>query len=192
MKNGLRNSGIDIIGDVSWGTHFCQFYQTRENLIDILIPYFKTGLENNEFCMWVTSQPLTVEEAKEAFKDAIPNADAYLENGQIEIISYTDWYKKGGFFDSQRVLDGWLNKLNLALDKGYEGMRITGNTFWLEKEDWDDFSQYEKEIDRVLGTYNIIAICSYSLDKCNADDVIDVVNNHQFALTELEGEWALM
>ena len=149
FSSELRNSGIDIVGDIPWGTHFCQFYQTKENLIDILIPYFKAGLENNEFCMWVTSQPLTVEDAEEAFKKAVPDADTYLEKGQIEIISYTDWYMKDGFFDSERILDGWMDKLNLALNNGYDGMRITGNTFWLEKDDWDDFSQYEKEIDKV-------------------------------------------
>ena len=68
MKENLRNSGIDIIGDVSWGTHICQFYQTKEDLTDILVPYFKAGLENNEFCLWVTSQPLEVEDAKEALE----------------------------------------------------------------------------------------------------------------------------
>jgi hypothetical protein len=53
MNKNLRNSGINIIGDVPRGTHFCQFYQTREDLMDILVPYFKAGQENNEFCMWV-------------------------------------------------------------------------------------------------------------------------------------------
>ena len=65
MRESLRKSGIDIVGDVPWGTHFCQFYQTKEDLMDILVPYFKEGLENNEFCLWITSQPLEVEEAKE-------------------------------------------------------------------------------------------------------------------------------
>lgn len=37
----LRKMGIEIIGDVPWGTHFCQFYKTRQDLIDILVPYFK-------------------------------------------------------------------------------------------------------------------------------------------------------
>jgi hypothetical protein len=192
MKNELRNSGIDLIGDVPWGTHFCQFYQTKENLIDILVPYFKAGLENNEFCTWVTSQPLTVKEAEDAFKNAVPYADTYLKTGQIEIISYKDWYLKENIFDSNRILNCWANKLNLALKNGYDGLRLSGNTFWLEKEDWDEFIQYEKEIDNVFSKSNMIAICTYSLDKCNADDVIDVINNHQFALTELEGEWALM
>ncbi len=49
----------------------------------------KQDLENNEFCMWVTSQPLEVEEAKEALRRAVPDLDVYLEKGQIEIISYT-------------------------------------------------------------------------------------------------------
>jgi hypothetical protein len=49
MRCDNRISGIDIIGDIPWGTHFCQFYQTREDLIDILVPHFKAGLENNDF-----------------------------------------------------------------------------------------------------------------------------------------------
>lgn len=51
-----RKTEIDVVGDAPWGTHFCLFYQTKEDLIDILVPYFKAGLENNEFCMWVTSE----------------------------------------------------------------------------------------------------------------------------------------
>jgi hypothetical protein len=51
MNEKLRKSGIDIAGDVPWGTHICQFYDSKEDLADILIPYFKLGLENNEFCL---------------------------------------------------------------------------------------------------------------------------------------------
>ena len=189
MNKNLRNSGIDIIGDVPWGAHFCQFYQTEEDLIDILVPYFKAGLVNNEFCMWVTSQPLDVEEAKEALRGAVPDLDVYLEKGQIEIIPYTQWYIKEGVFDSDRVLKGWVEKLNQALANGYDGLRLTGNTFWLEKENWNDFVDYEKEVDRVLGNYHMIALCTYCLDKCNAKEIVDVVVNHQFALIKREGKW---
>ena len=189
MNMNLRHSGIDIIEDVPWGTHFCQFYQTTEDLIDILVPYFKTGFENNEFCMWVTSQPLEVEEAKEALRKAVPDIDVYLEKGQLEIISYSHWYVKDGAFDSDRVLNGWVEKLNKALSNGYDGLRLTGNTFWLEKEDWNDFVDYEKEVDRVLGNYQMIALCTYNLDRCNATEIIDVVVNHQFSLIKKKGEW---
>ena len=66
--------------------------------MDILVPYFKAGLENNEFCMWIVSQPSEVEEAKEALRGDIPDFDVYLERGQIEIIPYTHWYVNEGCF----------------------------------------------------------------------------------------------
>ena len=161
MNMNLRHSGIDIIEDVPWGTHFCQFYENKEDLIEVLVPYFKTGLENNEFCMWVTSQPLEVEDAKEALRKAVPDIDVYLEKEQLEIISYSHWYVKDGSFDSDRVLNGWVEKLNKALSNGYDGLRLTGNTFWPEKEDWNDFVNYEKKVDRVLGNYQMIALYTY-------------------------------
>ena len=192
MEDEFRKSGTKLIGDVPWGTHFCQFYQTKEDLIDILVPYFKAGLENNEFCMWVTSKPLEVDEAKEALKDAVVNADRYLDRGQIEIISYEDWYVKGGSFNSDQVLNGWIDKLNAGLKRGFDGLRLSGNTFWLEKELWNDFISYEKDVDNVIGSYQMIAMCTYCLDKCNASEIIDVVNNHQFALIKREGDWTLL
>ncbi len=135
MNKNLRYSGIDIIEDMPWGTHFCQFYQTGEDLAEVLVPYFKAGLENNEFCMWVTSQPLEVEAAKKALGKAVHDIDAYLDKGQLEIIPYFHWYIKDSAFDSDKVLSGWVEKFNKALANGYDGLRLTGNTFWLEKED---------------------------------------------------------
>ena len=41
VKGGLRKTGIEVIGDVPWGTHFCQFYETKQDLLDVLVPYFK-------------------------------------------------------------------------------------------------------------------------------------------------------
>jgi hypothetical protein len=187
-----RNSGIALIGEVPWGTHFCQFYQTRKDLIDILVPYFKAGLENNEFCMWVTSEPLNVEDAKKAMKKAMPRLDEYLEKGQLEILPYDQWYIKDGIFEEKRVLDGWVSKLDRALQKGFDGLRLTGNTFWIEKQDWDAFTDYEAAVDSVLGNYKMIAICTYSLEKCGVVEILDVVRNHEFALAMNHGSWQVL
>ncbi len=192
MIGEKRKTGIDVIGDAPWGTHLCQFYQTKEDLIDILVPYFKAGLESNEFCMWVTSEPLGEKEAKEAIRRAVPDFDRYLKRGQIEVIPHTEWYLKDGVFDLQRVLNGWIDKLNRALSKGYEGIRLTSNTAWLEKRDWRNFTQYEEEVNNVIGKYRMLAICTYFLDRCGASEIIDVVSNHQFAVIRKGGKWQLI
>jgi PAS domain S-box-containing protein len=185
----LRKTEIGVIGDVPWGTHICQFYRTREDLIDILVPYFKAGLENNEFCIWVTSEPLRVGEARAALKKAVKNLDDYIKKGQIEILDYNEWYTRSGKFNADEVLKGWVEKEKLALKKGFSGLRLTGNTFWLESKDWKDFSDYEATVDSIIGKYRMIAICSYSMDICGAPEVIDVVNNHRFALIRREDKW---
>jgi len=192
MTAEMRKTGIDALGDVAWGTHICQFYQTKEDLLEILIPYFKAGLENNEFCHWVTSEPLRKREAREAMRKAMPGFDGYLKAGQIEIVPHTEWYLKAGSLDLKRARDGWFDKLNQALATGYEGLRLTGNTFWLEKDDWRSSTDYEEEVNSVIGNYRMIAICTYPLDRCGASEVIDVINNHEYALIRREGKWELV
>ena len=192
MINSIRKSGIDIIGDVPWGTHICQFYQTKEDLIDILIPYFKAGLENNELCIWVTSQPLEVEGANEALRRAIPDFNVYLEKGQIEIISYKEWFLTEGILDSEKVLNGWVEKLTNASHNGYEGFRLSGNTSWLGKENWDSFLKYKEQSDNVTGNYQMIALCTYSLDKHNVAEIVNLSLNHQFILVKNVGKWELI
>jgi len=192
MEDQLRNSGIDVIGGVPWGTHFCQFYQTKQDLIDILVPYFKAGLEDNEFCMWVTSEPLMVAEAEESMRKAVNDFDEYLLRGQMEIIPYNEWYLLGGTFDDDRVLNGWINKLEQALARGYSGLRLTGNTLWLERNHWQAFTEYEAKVNDVIGKYRMMAVCTYNLDKCDGAAVIDVVKNHQFALIKQERKWDII
>jgi PAS domain S-box-containing protein len=192
MELAMRDSGIEIIGKVPWGTHFCLFYKTKGDLIDTLIPYFEAGLKNNEFCMCITSEPFNAKEVKERMYKAIPGFSEYLAAGQIEILPFTEWYLIDGVFDHKRVLDGWVEKVRRARAMGFDGMRLTGNTFWLEKYVWDDFQEYEREINDTIGNYRMIAICTYSTDKCGANEILDVVSTHQFALSKYDGEWKVI
>lgn len=182
MESILRRSGIEAVGDVPWGTHFCQFYETSEDLIGSLVPYFREGLKSNEFCMWVTSEPLQVGQAKAALQAAVPDLGQYIEKGQIEILDYSQWYTRSGKFSADEALQSGLNKLNSALKRGYEGLRVSVNTFWLEHANWADFIRYEETLNNIIGQYRMLAICAYSLRKCGPVDVLDVLCNHQFAV----------
>lgn len=190
--SGLRSSGIDLVGDVPWGTHLCQFYETARDLTDLLVPYFKAGLESNEFCMWVTSDPLTAEAATAALTAEVPDLAERIAADQMVIIPHSEWYMLDGYFDMDRVFAGWIGKLEDALAAGFEGLRATGNTAWLEDRDWDDFTQYEETLNNIIGGYRMMAICTYSLGLCGAREIIDVVVNHQFALIKREGKWEII
>jgi PAS domain S-box-containing protein len=192
MANEKRRIGINIVDNSPWGTHYCQFYQNKEDLIDLLVPYFKAGLEDNEFCMWITSDPLGVEEAEASLRKAVKNLDEYFIKGQIEIIDYSEVYTKTGTFDADATLQSWVEKEHFALDKGFNGIRLSGNTFWLEPNDWKYFTEYEEAVDSVIDNHRMLAICSYSLEKCTATEVIEVMSKHQIAFIRDRGKWRII
>jgi len=191
MKSSVRQPEIDFLGILPWGTHFCMFYQTQDDLLDILIPYFKAGLENNEYCVLITSEPLEAKDVEKAMRMTIPKFDTYLQKNQIEFIPYTEWYLENDEFNSQRALNGWLNKCNYALDNGFNGLRTTGNLFWVDDKYWKTFVDYEEKVNEVIKSYKMIAVCTYSLEKCGSFEILDVVRNHQYALFRREGTWEI-
>ncbi|HLH56689.1 MAG TPA: MEDS domain-containing protein, partial [Verrucomicrobiae bacterium] len=66
----LRKTGISAVGEVPWGTHFCLCYETEEDLLQILVPYFKAGLESKELCVWIVFDFPSGERAKDALRSA--------------------------------------------------------------------------------------------------------------------------
>src|SRR5712691_2107427 len=189
MATETRKTGLDVVGDMPWGAHFCLFYDTKEDLLDTLISYCKAGLESEECCLWVVAAPLTIEEAVDALKDVVPEIDRYLADSSIEIVSASDCYLQGGTFDLKRVTNGWHEKLARATARGYAGVRVTGDTAWLEKKDWKDFCEYEEGLNEAVANQRLAVLCTYPLAACGAAEILDVVRTHQFALARRHGSW---
>ena len=189
MATEMRKTGVDVVGDMPWGTHFCLFYETRADLLETLVSYCKAGLENQEFCLWVVAEPLTGEDARHALKRAVPSLDQYLADHSIEIVAAHDWYLQDGAFDLNRVISGWNEKLARASARGYAGVRVTGDTAWLEKKDWKDFCEYEESLNQAIAGQRLAVLCTYPLAACGAAEILDVVRTHQFAVTKRRGSW---
>jgi PAS domain S-box-containing protein len=185
----MRKTGVDVVGDVPWGTHFCLFYETRTDLLETLVSYCKAGLENQEFCLWVVAEPLGEEDARQALERSIPDLDQYLADQSIEIVAARDWYLQDGAFDLNRVISGWNEKLARASARGYAGVRVTGDTAWLEKKDWKDFCEYEESLNHAIAGQRLAVLCTYPLAACGAAEILDVVRTHQFAVTKRRGSW---
>jgi excisionase family DNA binding protein len=185
-------AGGNIVSDICWGTHVCQLYHTKQDLIDVLVPYFKAGLENNELCMWITSEPLKVHEATAALSEAVEDLDNYIKKDHIKILDQRDWYTRAGKFDAGAVLQSWLKKESLALGKGFNGLRVCAHTFDLHRLEWHNLISYESVADSIIRRHKIIAICAYSLDQCAVPELVDIVSNHRFILLRREAKWELI
>jgi DNA-binding CsgD family transcriptional regulator len=185
----LGKTGIDLLRDLSLGTHFSLFYETKDDLLDALVPYFRAGLERNEFCIWAVSEPLTEDDARNGLRQGVPGFDRYLAERSIEIIAGREWYLDGEHFDLRRTIDGWNEKLRAALADGYSALRISGNTSWLDAKQWPDFCAYERDLGDSIANQAMCVLCTYPLVASGAVDILEVVRAHQFAIAVRHGRW---
>jgi PAS domain S-box-containing protein len=190
----LRKTGVSVVGDVPWGTHFCYFYETKQDLLDLLIPYFKTGLEGNEFCLWIisNSELLTAQEARNALQKALPDFDRYVAERSLEVVGHDAWFLNGGSFDFHRVANRFKEKVDEALGRGYVGMRVNGSPAWLQTSNAEALRKFEEEVDQLYPNEPIIAACTYPIGRIKADFLLEVARNHQFAIARRQGRWDIL
>ena len=175
-----RETGIKVLGPVPWGTHICVFYDTGKDLVDILVPFFVTGLQNNELCIWFYADTSTGEEVAKAMTEEMADFNRYKESGQIEIIPYTEMYLKDKAFDGQQALNFATAKLARSLERNFDGTRAASDISWLDKEDRAKFSKYETRLNQALRLAPGIALCAYPLDEFMASDFIKIVSSHKY------------
>jgi anti-sigma regulatory factor (Ser/Thr protein kinase) len=174
---------------IGLGDHACQFFLTAEDLSQTLIPYFKMGLERNEACVWVTAPPYPADRALSELREAVPYADRLAANGQLLIYPYDEWYLKYAELGLDELVRVWLTRAQEATDAGYAGLRISGNGSFVAREAWPKFMAYEQAYDAARRDQPIATLCSYWLNTCDADDVLDVLHCHDCGWAKHKERW---
>jgi signal transduction histidine kinase len=185
-------SGIPQLGDLSPGAHVGQLYRTREDLLETLVPFFAAGIAQGERCIWITAQPLCATDARAALGARIPDLAARERAGQIDILDHDAWYTRNGALGTDDVIRGWLDSEREALAHGFTGLRVSGNTYWLQPSQWSDFVDYETRAHAAFQGRKIVALCSYSLGNCAHDEVVDVLRNHPVSLVRAGEGWTVV
>jgi PAS domain S-box-containing protein len=192
MTDGLRRSGIGAVGDIPWGTHFCHFYRNKRDMLDVLVPYFKAGLEQNEFCLWGVFDPLDAQEARNALEGALPDTSGRIAAGDIQIVPQSQWHRGEGAADPQQLVRDWDEKLSRALAKGYAGMRVNLSAAWLAERGKRNLDAYEDEFSALVANRRMIMVCAYPLAVDSAVESLNAGYTHRFAIARQTGDWQLV
>lgn len=181
METNLTINATRLIDEMAWGRHACYFYETQQDLLNTLVPYFKAGLEDKEFCLWVISKSelLTVAEAESALRKAVPDLDRYLTEGSLQIVNYDDSFNQAGVSITQRVINQFIETLNLASAGGYVGLRVSGSPIWAIKKDQREFHEFENELDKQIAGQCMMVLCTFPLVTTGAADILDAARTHQ-------------
>ena len=95
----LQNDQISAIyGDIS-------------ELIELLIIYFKQGIETGEYCLWISPDELFAEETKNELKKSGIDVERFINSSQLEILPAESLNKNITTLES---------RITELVEKGYE------------------------------------------------------------------------
>jgi hypothetical protein len=176
--------------DMPWGSHICQFYNRKEDLVKMLVPYFKQGLEKNDACAWLVGD-LTVDEARNALAAAVPGLARYMANGQMQILHYSDLYTNpNGTVKAADVLSEQFAELGSTVRaKGFRGLRASGSVSWINNEEsMSRFMDYETKAHCAIQDSRIMAVCTYPARAAALHRSRELIHNHGKIYVK-RGEW---
>lgn len=176
--------------DMPWGSHVCQFYNGKEDLLKMLVPYFKQGLERNEACVWLVGD-LTVEEARDALAATVPDLDRYMDKGQMLIRHYTELYTdpNGTVKPPGLLSDAFAAMGSTVRANGFEGLRASGSVSWVnDRESMSRFMDYETKVNLAIQNSRIMAVCTYPARAAAMSQCRELIHNHGQIFVQ-RGEW---
>ena len=176
-------SGLSTVPHLQWGSHLAHFFGSGAELPEVLVPFFKAGLENNERCLWVTGQAFSAEQARSALRAAVPDLDKRERGKQIEIANADEWYSSGQKLRPHDLVSALVQREQVSLGLGYAGLRTSGNCAWVSQEQWEDFLEYEGLVQRAGRDRRMISICSYCVDQLRDGAHLEVMERHDLSLS---------
>jgi hypothetical protein len=191
LQPALTDCGLPGIHRIPYGVHMCHFYRTRQDLASAVAPYIAAGLRSKERCLCILPDPALVDETMRGLRDAGVDVDRDLRRGALEMRDRTCGRGANPATPAGAV-ERWLAKERRALDDGYQGLRIAGNTTFVRPEDWDRHVEYEALFNQRLMGQRIVTLCTYDLSRCAASGVLDVIRNHNCVLDRPDEGWQLL
>jgi hypothetical protein len=176
--------------DMPWGSHICQFYNRKEDLVKMLVPYFKQGLEKNDACVWMVGD-LTIEEATSALAAMVPGLKQYMSKGQMQIRHYTEFYTNpnGTVKPADQLSDQFAAMGSTVRDKGFRGLRASGSVSWINNEEsMSRFMDYETKVHCAIQDSRMMAVCTYPARAAALHRTRELIHNHGKIYVK-RGEW---
>lgn len=173
---------FDKLHNVKPGRHLYQFYKSDEDYLDVLIPFFKAGLDKGEACLWLVSEKKNLIALHKAAEKQIPDFLHYVASGQMLIASAEKWYLKNGRFDHEQALKNAGDYIAESIKNGYISIRGSGDGAAIPHEDWELLPPYEDAITEVLRAQPVTALCAYPILDCALKETKMVIEHHDDVL----------
>lgn len=116
------NEDPGLFSSVQQSPHISAVYEDIEELTELLVAYFKQGIERGEYCLWVSPDEVATERAKDELKKAV-DIEHYLVSSQLEILKSAESLPENTILLASAVKELLETGRKKAISGGFSGFR---------------------------------------------------------------------
>lgn len=181
MKN---QQSVTLCGETLHGPlHICAFFDSREEQYEVLLPWLKEGLKNNETVMSILECDMHHDHCSRLSNAEIP-VEETLANGQLKVVATEDTYLHGGAFAAERMFNLVEQALIESRNSPYGSFRGCGEMQWALKNipGTDELMEYEARLNLLTPKYECVILCIYDINKFSGKAVADILASHSHVI----------
>jgi hypothetical protein len=168
--------------DIHRPGHICAFFDSRDEEYDILLPYFREGVDRGEEVLNVLDAARIDDHV-----GRLKGADMHPELGHVAVAPSETTYLVDGRFDMDRMSKFVEDTVAKAKANGRR-VRTAGWMSWLQDgaPGCDRAVEYEARMNLLVPKYDCTFMCVYDLAQLGGPAVVDIISTHPWVI--LNGE----
>ncbi|HXT14331.1 MAG TPA: MEDS domain-containing protein [Gemmatimonadaceae bacterium] len=162
--------------------HVCAFFDSRHEEYEILVPYFKEGLDLDEqvinivdghrhrdHCARLAARGIAVDEA--------------MADGRLAVLTAEETYTKGGRFGAERMYELLQSALADA-DRNGRRVRTSGVMDWALNgaAGTEELMEYEARVNFLVPKYDCTLLCVYDINEINGRMMMEILSTHPYII----------
>jgi hypothetical protein len=178
--NIANKQSVTLCGEVFNGPlHVCAFFDSRDSQYEVLVPWLKEGLENNESAVNILSSELHEDHCERLKKGGIAVKESVSRN-QLKVVATEESYLYGGSFAAERMFK-IVEDAAIESRKGpYGGLRACGEMEWALKNlpGTDELMEYEARLNMLTPNHDCSIVCCYDINRFSGNAIADILATH--------------
>jgi hypothetical protein len=179
-----KHQSLTLCGEVhSAPMHVCGFFDSEDERYEVILPYLKEGMENNEEVLNILETTSYADHCKRLSGAGIPVAEK-LASKQLKVLSADETYVKGGTFAADKMYDMVEEALINAKEAGYDSIRACGDMAWALKNvpGTDELIEYEARLNLLTPKHSCSLICMYDINRFSRQAFADILATHPYVI----------
>ncbi|HVD97737.1 MAG TPA: MEDS domain-containing protein [Cytophagaceae bacterium] len=163
--------------------HICGFFDSEDERYDVILPYLKEGLENNEEALTILESTSYSNHCDRLSKAGI-SVDEKLATSQLKVLSADETYLKGGSFAADKMYNMVEQALIDAHTAGYNSIRACGDMTWALRnvEGTDELIEYEARLNELTPKHSCSLICMFDINRFSGRAIADILATHPYVI----------